>query len=365
MIMDLKSRISDSRWIPGGALWGGDYYLYGQAFYGAIIISLASRDRTIASQCLVGSEQRKNLVPSRCLQNSQFHWFWRFGMVCALLMIGSTVDAKVLGKSCLNTFSGEHAVDGFGGKLIVNGVRVTGPQEIPLTSILTRFRIDAHFLGRMRMKKVVSIGEGISEFVPYLRAESVMAEGVDPLYSLGHHEISSPRVHDYINTHRAYLKFGTVEQLPYRSEFVDFIFSHALFNNLIAFHPQVIMKGFEEIVRVLKPGGEAFIQAPPLVQQLVLQNSKNMKFYEVSIDGDVIHLVRITSEAAMSWRFGLLNNRGDNPQQWVTQSHHPDFQGLIGRTADIAKVFELLQTESIRYRSPVELAPGVSLLHLH
>ncbi len=137
-------------------------------------------------------------------------------------------------------------------------VPVTGPDRYPLTAVLSDLQITEAFKSRLAGKRIISLGEGYSELLPWLLKLSPWARGIDLWYDL---KIPIPKqgeqaqlMLDYRQKYQPFLLTASATDLPFPSESVDFVLSHQLVNNL---NPADIRKVLTEAIRVLAIGGEA------------------------------------------------------------------------------------------------------------
>ncbi len=107
---------------------------------------------------------------------------------------------------------------------------------------------------------VLTIGEGYSGLLPKLLESGLNAYGLDIWYSMDIPTATPPHIRKqmlaYQKDHGTNLITGSVFDLPFENNTVTLILSHMVLSH---FMPQESSQALLEIVRVLKPGGEARI----------------------------------------------------------------------------------------------------------
>ena len=140
-----------------------------------------------------------------------------------------------------------------------NGVRVCGEDLYPLEAVLKHLDLNEEWLLHAGQKgiKLLSLGEGYSPLLPYLRERDIEAYGVDLTYgrlSEIPDNAGKAKLVEYIKKWGRFLFPTAPDQLPFANETFDALLSHQVFNNPMP--EDVIEKMMNESMRVLKPGGE-------------------------------------------------------------------------------------------------------------
>lgn len=167
--------------------------------------------------------------------------------------------------SCAVNLSNSHELDG---RIFVEGIKVTGEEQYPLESIIHNLGLELKVLESWKSSgaKIVSVGEGRSNLVPWLRQNGLNAFGLDVWYSPKFNFPKSSegkKMEDYYNRNAQNLITGRAEKMPFENESVDVFLSHGLVNNLhIVQTFQMMMEEF----RCLKVGGESRIGPLTLIQ---------------------------------------------------------------------------------------------------
>ncbi len=141
--------------------------------------------------------------------------------------------------------------------VLVNGIPVTGQFMHPLKVVMGNLGItELDVQKTYRNKKVLTIGEGVSELLPFFLAQGVAARGLDVWYhNDGFDDNYSGKImRKYVRKYGAHLIQGDAKKIPLRSGSIDKVFSHLLVNN-VEHDEQVAI--VEEVIRILKVGGEA------------------------------------------------------------------------------------------------------------
>jgi SAM-dependent methyltransferase len=146
-----------------------------------------------------------------------------------------------------------------------NGISVTGEEHHPLDLVMKDLSLSDEWLRVHAGQTVVSLGEGTSGLVPHLLNRGLDAYGIDIWYDavskisdlapMFPHSIG--KLYQYSSHHTTRLIEGSASDIPLKDNSVDVIVSHMLINNLGSSFQKNRM--LAEIVRVLKPGGEARI----------------------------------------------------------------------------------------------------------
>lgn len=108
-------------------------------------------------------------------------------------------------------------------------------------------------------KSVLSVGEGASGLVPYLRKHGVHAWGSDIAYPK-EGEVPDDSIKDYFERHKAYLRYSDATRMrEFKDGTYDLVLSHMVYHNI----PMKLRPDFlSEIFRVTKRGGAAHIAIP-------------------------------------------------------------------------------------------------------
>jgi SAM-dependent methyltransferase len=147
-----------------------------------------------------------------------------------------------------------------GQAVVVNEIVVTGGDHYSLENIFDGLKIIFPDIWDWaeKGKKVISIGEGYSQLLPYLVEDGVSIQGVDLWYdqtdALPNNEVGR-RMRAYVEKNRANLIAADARNLPFANESIDVALSFRLYNNFN--NSEDILKSIREVARVLRPGGEA------------------------------------------------------------------------------------------------------------
>ena len=140
-------------------------------------------------------------------------------------------------------------------------IPITGVDRYPTDKILSALGIDRSAVKALANKHpypIASIGEGYSNLVPTMLSWGVDAIGIDLWYdSPISKEIDAPtrkKMLDYIAVNRKHLISGSALALPLPDNSTGLVLSHMVFPHLSK--PEQF-KSILEIIRVLRPGGEA------------------------------------------------------------------------------------------------------------
>jgi ubiquinone/menaquinone biosynthesis C-methylase UbiE len=137
---------------------------------------------------------------------------------------------------------------------------ITGERHFPLDTVLQVLKLNQ--TKRMDKKKVLSIGEGYSGLLPWLRRYGAEPIGLDLIYHLT--RFPTRKAQDEINSftieNSGYLIAGDGRYLPFANESFDAIFSSFVFHYMLTVanrDPYSAITMLQEAARVLKVGGEA------------------------------------------------------------------------------------------------------------
>lgn len=136
----------------------------------------------------------------------------------------------------------------------INGAVITSGSDYRLVDIKNNLRLTEDFMHTIpRDAKVLSVGEGISELAENLRIKFPDTKALDLWYD----DQDLPKeLAEYVASHRPYLIAGSATEMPVKSRSIDLLVSHMLINNLDG---PSRLKSLDEMIRVLKVGGEARI----------------------------------------------------------------------------------------------------------
>lgn len=138
----------------------------------------------------------------------------------------------------------------------VDGVMISGEEHYPTETVFQNLGLDSRSPELMNVGVVLIVGEGRSGLgsrlsqlgYNVLETDVWYGADADQLVKLG-----AVKEAEFIRTHRAHLKAADVTALPFQTESVETILSHQVLNNLDEKKQDL---GLQEMVRVLKPGGE-------------------------------------------------------------------------------------------------------------
>jgi len=139
------------------------------------------------------------------------------------------------------------------------------------------FRVAEKYLNTEKFLDVLEIAAGVGDFV-------VFCDKNFPQHNYFAHELSEPqlknniyKVADYFGVSRIpKLSFGPVENLNYESNRFDLIYIKASVH-----HFENPFKGFEEINRVLKPGGRVVFFEDPVCLNIPIYKYFKKKFFSL------------------------------------------------------------------------------------
>lgn len=184
--------------------------------------------------------------------------------------------------------------------VFANGVAVTGEFLYPLPLILKNLSITREVLQLYKHGNVLTLGEGFSGLLPLLFYHEVQAQALDLWYHAKNipSNASGLEMQRYIREYGDHLIQGDATQMPLPSESFEFVVSHMLLNNMPA---ATQFRVINEVVRILKPGGEArlFPVDPDdknlLLSLLSLNKNKHLVFsFEAkTIEGEDALLLQI------------------------------------------------------------------------
>ena len=142
--------------------------------------------------------------------------------------------------------------DGF---VSANGVSVTGENLYTTPMILKNLDINETMVQTMAGKHLLSVGEGFSGLVPFLRQKGIYASALDLWYASKKipPTFVGQQMREYIDTHNEYLISGSAFSIPVEDKTYDFVVSHMMVNN---FDFETGLPFLKEAVRITKPGGE-------------------------------------------------------------------------------------------------------------
>lgn len=171
------------------------------------------------------------------------------------------------------------------------GVVVSGHR---MDYIGPNLQLDDARVQQLRDQSVLLVGEGYSDLLPHLLDRGVRnVRAIDPVYelaenrfrSLGQTLIPEREFWDYLDTYGPYLSPMSQGRWPIEAGSQDVVFSHLVISNLDGY---ARAKHLHEALRVLKPGGEAYIfgfstKAVKLIEALKRQTEIGFQTYEGSV----------------------------------------------------------------------------------
>lgn len=173
--------------------------------------------------------------------------------------------------------------------LVANNVLITGENYLyNHISMLKAMKINQRIIDDMAQnKEVLSLGEGYSGLVPWLRQNGINAWGLDLWYdseatirNINHPNV--PLLLNYIRNHAAYLISADARNTRLPSNSFDYILSHMLINNLPAEDVRSVLL---ESIRLLKPGGSArffgFENHVELVEEIISSEIHTIDQYTI------------------------------------------------------------------------------------
>ncbi len=145
------------------------------------------------------------------------------------------------------------------GAVLVNGVAVTGDFVFPLDFVIKNLGlVGIEDLNAYQGRSIISLGEGTSGLLPYLLNKGISARGID----LWYHAEGIPNnligniMRSYGDLYGERLIQADARRTLLEDASVDVVLSHMLVNNVNLVRRKSILR---EVVRILKPGGEARI----------------------------------------------------------------------------------------------------------
>ncbi len=132
-----------------------------------------------------------------------------------------------------------------------------GKGDHSIDQVLTNLQITDRdlMIWRNLGKKVLSVAEGESPFVPYLVKQGISTKGLDLWYSSDTalpQGVLGDRMRDYREENQNYLVEGSAFNMPFPDESFDFVITHFLMNNLEEVEIQHVIN---EVIRVTTRGG--------------------------------------------------------------------------------------------------------------
>lgn len=172
-----------------------------------------------------------------------------------------------------------------------NGVMITGSDLYPVPVVLKNLGLDEAAVAGLKGKKVLSVGEGYSGLLPYLRSKGVEAKGLDLWY--GEKEFpqhaTGRAMEKYRGENSGHLIPGSALHMPVANGSYDEVVSHMLVNNL----PEEQNLGyFREALRAVKLNGKVVTGG---LEDWQLQRFKKLLREE---HGDKIRIESRPTEAA-------------------------------------------------------------------
>ncbi len=182
----------------------------------------------------------------------------RFGYILILSFLLSSGPAEAWTvKECVAKVS---RLFGFEeSKATEDEIAITGGDLHPYTNLLESLKLSEEKLETMVGKKLLSLGEGYSDLVPYLEWYGVDAAGLDIWY----HSSNYPENHlgrlmsGYNEKFGKILIRGDARDTHLPSDSYDYVVSTNLIDNLKDFDDK--LKVLDEVIRLLKVGGEGRI----------------------------------------------------------------------------------------------------------
>lgn len=172
------------------------------------------------------------------------------------------------------------------GGVRVNGIAVTDERWYPTDEVVRNLGLAPEVVNGWRSSgaKVYSIGEGAGGLLPWLLSQGVQVRGVDLWYhqrtSLFPRNDVGRKMKAYQDQYGPYLIQGDALAMKMPTDSVDVIVSNKLINNLEMKQKQ---KFLEEVLRVLKPGGEARLDFVSETEMAVLLDWLNERFPRAGI----------------------------------------------------------------------------------
>lgn len=149
---------------------------------------------------------------------------------------------------------------GMGLGVFVNDVLVTGEGYLysgeEIFKVLELDNAKLSFL-KKNESQVLSLGEGFGSLLDRFLRHGVEAKALDLWYHMNHYPVESftgKKMSEFNSKYYDHLIRGSFTNIPYPNRSLDLIVASMLFNNIA--DRDVFIKGLEEMVRVLKVGGE-------------------------------------------------------------------------------------------------------------
>ncbi|MBT4761171.1 MAG: methyltransferase domain-containing protein [Bdellovibrionaceae bacterium] len=174
--------------------------------------------------------------------------------------------------SCKILFSGLKISEFGDGGVTVNNVAVTGKYEYNTYTVAQNLKLKTEELTEWASNdlKVLSIAEGVSGLLPTMLSYGVNAKALDLWYN-GKDYVNNHigiQMFEFVQNYRNYLIRGDARSMPIESNSIDIVLSHRLFNNI---NNNSVMEVVYDVLRILKPGGEARFDASPETAKYVLR----------------------------------------------------------------------------------------------
>lgn len=183
---------------------------------------------------------------------------------------------------------------GMGLGVYINDVLVTGEGYLySQEEVFNVLGLDEAKLRKLRAEgaKVLSLGEGFGSLLDRFLRSRVEAKAMDLWYHLDGYPMDNfagKKMFNFNQKYHEHLIRGSFDAIPYSDRSLDLIVASMLFNNIA--DKDLFVKGVEEIIRVLKVGGEVRLLGLRPYQVELLEGFYNIAF-DVQIDKFAIEKV--------------------------------------------------------------------------
>ena len=176
----------------------------------------------------------------------------------------------------------------------IDGIAVTGEDVLyPLSLVKENLGLGGQEIKDLEGQKIISIGEGFSGLLPHLLENGISVKGLDLWYhadDIPQESYVGGKMIKYIEQYGEHLIQGDAKQMPFDDNIYDVVLSHQLVNNFLP-HDALVMRDssriipkiIDEVLRVLKPGGEAriFGVGESIESEYLIHNAHRIESWEM------------------------------------------------------------------------------------